>query len=486
MTEMPKWDLVVVGGGLAGLTAGARSAELGRKVLLLEKEAGERYVCNSRLAGGILHIAYHDCRRPADELLGVIRAATAGKVSEAQAQALAGDAPRFLAWLEEKGVRFMRFGAADWQRWCLAPPRPLAPGIVWEGYGSDVTLRRLTDAFKAGGGTIALGAAASALRMEDGRCVGVAYAQGGREIEARAHAVLIADGGFQADAELFRQYIGPRPDRLVRRNAGNATGAGLRMAVAAGAAITGVNNFYGHLLSRDALTNANLWPYPEVDAIACAGIVVGADGRRLTDESRGGIGMANFIARLDDPASATAIFDAAIWDGPGRTARFPANPYVEKFGGTVLRAGSVAELAEKIGVPAANLAATVDTYNTHVRQGTCDRMVPPRGAAAYVNGATTPPVPIEKAPLMALPLCVGITYTMGGIEIDGHGQVLRPDGTVIPGLYAAGTTTGGMEGGGDNGRVGYVGAMMRAGVFGLRAAERARAIAEAGGAGVTG
>jgi fumarate reductase flavoprotein subunit len=69
---------------------------------------------------------------------------------------------------------------------------------------------------------------------------------------------------------------------------------------------------------------------------------------------------------------------------------------------------------------------------------------------------------------MAIPICPGITYTMGGIAINGHGRVLRPDGSVITGLYAAGSTTGGLEGGG---RVGYVGGLVKAGVMGLRAGE---------------
>ena len=59
---------------------------------------------------------------------------------------------------------------------------------------------------------------------------------------------------------------------------------------------------------------------------------------------------------------------------------------------------------------------------------------------------------------------------MGGIAIDGHGRVKRPDGSVIGGLYAAGGTTGGLEGGG---ALGYVGGLIKACVFGLRVAEHA-------------
>jgi len=84
------------------------------------------------------------------------------------------------------------------------------------------------------------------------------------------------------------------------------------------------------------------------------------------------------------------------------------------------------------------------------------------------------PRPIETAPFFAIPICPGITNTMGGIAIDGHGRVRRadnsPGGSVIAGLYAAGGCTGGLEGGG---ALGYVGGLIKACVFGLRAAEDA-------------
>jgi fumarate reductase flavoprotein subunit len=73
---------------------------------------------------------------------------------------------------------------------------------------------------------------------------------------------------------------------------------------------------------------------------------------------------------------------------------------------------------------------------------------------------------------MAIPLCTGITYTMGGIVIDGDSCVLRQDGTAIAGLYAAGTTTAGLEVRINDQGVGYVGGLIKA-VFGLRASEHA-------------
>jgi fumarate reductase flavoprotein subunit len=83
-------------------------------------------------------------------------------------------------------------------------------------------------------------------------------------------------------------------------------------------------------------------------------------------------------------------------------------------------------------------------------------------------------MPIAHPPYYAVPLCAGITYTMGGIAIDPHGRVRRASGGTIQGLYAAGAATGGLEGGAG---VGYVGGLIKAATFGIRAAE---AIVQAG------
>jgi fumarate reductase flavoprotein subunit len=88
-------------------------------------------------------------------------------------------------------------------------------------------------------------------------------------------------------------------------------------------------------------------------------------------------------------------------------------------------------------------------------------------------------LPIQKAPFYAVPLCAGITYTFGGIAIDEHGRVRRPDGQPIDGLYAIGASTGGLEGGNGGG---YVGGLIKGVAFGLRAAEH---IAQALGKQVT-
>jgi fumarate reductase flavoprotein subunit len=233
------------------------------------------------------------------------------------------------------------------------------------------------------------------------------------------------------------------------------------MAQAIGAAVTGMANFYGHLHSRDAMSNPLLWPRPQADDLAAAGIVVDRTGRRIADEGLGGIWLSNAIARLADPLGTVAIFDHAAWEGaPGRNHAQPPNPLLPNSGGTLHRADTIAELAVMAGLPVQALQESVDAFNAAIDGGTLAQLTPPRLGPAKAW-------PIRTAPFFALPLCSAITNTMGGIVVNGDAAVLDTEGRPIPGLYAAGSTIGGLNGGP---HAGYVGGLINAAV-GLRAAD---------------
>ncbi|MGE3916635.1 MAG: FAD-dependent oxidoreductase [Hyphomicrobiaceae bacterium] len=454
-------DMVVVGGGMAGLAAGARGAELGLRVTVLEKGADPRYPANARWSGGVYHVGYNDVRKSPEELRAVIDRTTAGAAEKAQAEAFAANAGRLVEWMREGGASFTGT-KVDWQQFILAPMRAMRAGLDWEDRGPDQLFRRMTERITSRGGRLVLGARARELVVEGGRCTGVVADVGGKRETFAARAVVIADGGFQADLPRLGRHITRHPERIKQRGAATGTGDGIAMAEAAGAATAGLDLFYGHLLSRDALTNDRVWPYPELDAIATAGILVDASGRRFADEGVGGVALTNLLAKADDPLGATIVFDAAIWEGPGRSARIPANPTLPEAGGTVHAAPTLEALATKAGLPAAALAQTVRAYNDALAAGALERLGPPR------SSAKARPMPIATAPFHAIPVVAGITYTMGGILIDGETRVLRPDGSIIEGLHAAGSTTGGLEGGPP---VGYLGGLAKAGVQGLLAAE---------------
>src|SRR4051812_40245087 len=371
--EQTEFDLVSIGGGFAGLVAVLRGAELGLRTAVLEKGDDERYLCSSRWAGGIFHVSYHDVKLPPSELKAAIERATSGETDPELAAAIAEDCARAVDFLAAQGAHFTSASAISWHRWTLGPPRAAVHGQDWRGRGPDLMIAALKDRLEQRQGRMFLGTRARALRLDGGPgggcCTGVAASRAGTELTIAARAVVIADGGFPGDPELFRRHIGPRPERVLQRHAGTAIGDGLRMAERAGAALTQLDRFYGHLLSRDAMHDDGLWPYPQIDAVAVAGIVVDDSGRRLLDEGLGGISITNDLARLDDPLCATVICDAPIWDSAGGAAKIPPNPQLVEGGGTLHRADTVEALAALAGIDPAMLRRTVDAYNNAARDG---------------------------------------------------------------------------------------------------------------------
>ncbi|MBI3937867.1 MAG: FAD-binding protein [Betaproteobacteria bacterium] len=462
MAEERREDVAVVGGGIAGLVTANRLAQLGLRAAVLEQGSAERYLCNTRYTGGTFHVCFRDVMSDEGALRQAILEATGGFADETLAGAIALEGRRVVRWLQDEGARFIKASAAEYHRWVLAPPGRTRPGLDWEGRAGDVLLRTLEANLSRRGGSVARNTRARSLIIEQGRCRGVVARQGDGEICFLTRAVVLADGGFQGNAALVRQYICARPERLKQRGAGTGRGDGLQMAIAAGAKLAGVDRFYGHVLSRDAMTNDRLWPYPYLDSLATAGVVVGPAGERFVDEGRGGVYIANAIARLADPLSAAIIFDHAIWEGPGRNGLIPANPHLPAVGGTLIRAGDLEALARELGVPPRPLLDTVRGYDDAIHRGALASLAPARRSSRHRA------CPVAVAPFYAAPVCAGITNTMGGVAINEHAQALREDGSVIPGLYAAGAATGGLEGGPE---VGYVGGLVKCGVTGLRAAE---------------
>ena len=453
-------DVLVIGGGIAGMVAANRAGELGKRVLVLERGEETLYPCNARWSGGTFHVHFTDPMASEEELRAAIRRATEGFTDTALGEALAADCGRLVRWLKREGIRMVNLGG--YHTSVLAPPAGTAPGLAWKGQGGDVALQRLEANLNQRNGSLLRGVRATEIAPDgDGMRVWAMSADG--PVSYTAGDVIIADGGFPADLELVAKHITPKADKLLQRNAGSATGDGLRMAQSLGAALTdGLDCFYGHLLCRDALTNDRLWPRPYLDSLVTAGLVVDRSGRRFAYEGNGGVYMANEVARLDDPLSAFVVFDHAIWTGPGAKSLVAANPHLVNGGGTLHRADSLEGLAALMEVSPEGLVETVADHNGALDGSQLEALSPPRRSDRHA------PWPIAAAPFYAIPLCSGITHVMGGIRIDANGKVLREDGGTIGHLYAAGACTGGIEGGP---AIGYVGGLSKSGVMGLRAAE---------------
>jgi fumarate reductase flavoprotein subunit len=460
-----QFDLLTIGGGFSGLVTACRAAELGLSVAVLEARDEDRYPCSSRYATGAANVMGLPIMSEPDRLFAAIMNGSGSNANPAVARALADNGRRAIAWLSQQGAEFtsrvLRHDQPGQQ--VLAPVRAETAGLDWEDRGADRLMHRLEQNLTQRGSTLIRGVKAETLTVEDGACVGVEAVRDGARFRISSKAAVIADGGFAANREMVAQYITPHATRVLARVGPGAKGDGIRMAEKAGAAVGGFGAFYGHIHHASAMTDARQWPYPHLDAAAEIGIVVGPDGRRFTDEGLGGVCMANAIAHLPDPLSAFLILDDAIWKAePALTTTVPANPAMVDAGGALLSAPDAERLAALTHLPADQLARSIERHNDAVDSNDFSRLAVQRTKRKHK------PMPIRAAPFHAIPLCAGITGTMGGVVINEHAQAQKPDGTNFRGLYAVGTPVAGLEGGP---HAGYVGGLSKAFVLGMVAAE---------------
>jgi fumarate reductase flavoprotein subunit len=462
------FDVAVVGAGLAGSVAARRAQELGCRTVLIERAREPATSGNTRLSGGTMHAAeLHMRDTPADEIAKRIFAITDGRAQADVVEAFTANCARAVSWIEHHGAIFEPPERSEPGRLVFAPARSFHSVHLWRDAGPHQTLQRLHDGFRENGGTVQAGTTVHELVIapETGGPGGllVRNSEGVRRIDAGA--VILADGGFQANQTMLQRYVGRSADRIFLRGAPSGTGDAIRLGEPLRARLINMQYFYGHLLHRDAPVNDALWPMPMLDELLAEGVVIDGTGARILDESTGGIAVANFLARLDDPLSAWILFDAATWehlepldDPQGRRL---TTRDLESRGGSIKRAPTIRELAVEMGLDPARLDATVSSYNEAVRADRAAQSVPPRTRAVR---------PIDSPPFAAVPIVPGITFTMGGLLIDGSARVLDLDNMPIPGLFAAGGSAGGVQGGP---RGGYVGGLSTALVFGLLAAEAA-------------
>ena len=470
MNVISGYEVAVVGGGLAGLVTALRLAERGVRVVVLEKGRGERYPCNARISGGGFHVCFLHVEQDEAALVAAITQATSGFAKPELAAVVAKDTRSAVRWLKEKGVQFVKGGGDTWRENTLAPPLAAKPGLQ-EGRGGDVLIRTLGHALPRAGGTLMRGTRATRLQMDGTRCVGVEVEREGNTETVHARTVVLCDGGFQSNHALLREFITATPEKLKQRNAGAGNGDALHMARAVGAQLVGMQTFYGHLLAQEAMHGNALWPYPMVDHLCTAGVVINGAGRRIADEGLGGVYLVNQLARLADPLSAIVVYDHAIWNGPGRGHIVPANPHLIEGGAKVFQAHDLRSLAAELNLPAGALEATIAAYNRALAAGEATSLAPPR------TNALIQAYPVVQPPFYAFRLCAGITFTMGGMAVDGVGRVLNERDRPIAGLYAAGCCTGGLDGGPN---AGYVGGLAKSAAMGLRTADHLAAALRAG------
>jgi fumarate reductase flavoprotein subunit len=455
-------DVAVVGAGLAGATAALRARELGMRVLLLEKSVDPSGWSNSRMSGGKFHAAGLPPTAAPAEIVARVAAETRGVYNTHLAQMWAGNCARAYDWLRGHGIRFANL----WGVPVFAPVRPNRRGEVWRGYGCDVAIRRLLACFDDLGGDRRHGFRATEFTREDAGSVLTAVAtNGGRRLQIETGAVVFADGGFQAAPGMLAQFSSVvSPDALVTRGAGTGQGECAAMVLSLGGALVDTSALYAHILHRDALTSGNpeLIYFPVLDHLVAPGLVVDQSGQRFLDETLGGVAAANRIARLPEPDRTWLIIDQAVWSARarGRNQIVPPDPNLLLARAQIQAALSVEVLAARTGMDEASLARSMTEI------GLLGSATP-----GCVTTRSGDPVRLEP-PYYAIPLAVGLTSTMGGINVDATTNVVTPAGRRVQGVFAAGACVGGLSGGPTPG---YVGGLSVAATLGLVAAESARA-----------
>lgn len=432
-------DLLVLGGGMAGLSAAAWSVRQGRSVVLVEK--GE-------LGGSAVHAGFI-WTAPSSE---VLRSAVP-EGDPQLAERLVEDFEPAVDWVRSLGVEcqpavdVLRFGRGhqtaihNYLRACEL--------IIREGRDSEIVLN----------------GDARRLLIEDGHVCGAEVVLASGEVRTvRAAATILATGGFQGDPDLRASLIHPNAREIPLRGNPYSRGDGLRLGQDAGAAFGADDaGFYGHLMpscvrfeEREDFPALTLY-YSEHAVLlnlACERFVDETVGDHLTT-----------MALLRQPeARGLLISDERVRE------EWILRPYVEGIRpvdtfDVCFRRGARCAVAEDVdelllvppewGYDGTALRQALLDFNRQCADGLSD---PPRQFDA---------VQIDRPPFYLIEVVPAITFTFGGLVVDSDARVLDSESRPIPGLHAAGADAGGLY------VRAYAGGLAAALTFGLRAARTA-------------
>jgi tricarballylate dehydrogenase len=459
-------DVIVVGAGLAGLSAALTARESGRSVLVLECAPQDERGGNSRFSNGAMRAVYDgvaDIERLVDEIGPGERARTdfghytreqyfedMGRVTQYRAdpvltELLVESSRHTMLWLRRHGVRFMPL--YQWQQRYPDGRIRFAGGSAVETYdGGEGLSNALFAAAEKAGVRVAYGTRAMSLIAQGNRITGVAAKRGYEILDITGRAVVLATGGFEANPEWRTRYLGPGFELAKVRGSRFNTGGGLQMALAAGA------QPFGHWSGcHSASWDLNA---PDVNELAYGtvfkrddymfGIMVNLLGQRFVDE--GADVRALTYAKLGRVVLAQPAQMAwQVYDG--KTSPLLHEEYRHRRSAR-LRADTLEELAGKMeGIDRAAFLRTVAEFNKAVR-----RDVPfDSSGAKDGRGTTGLAIPksnwaetIDTPPFEAYGVTCGVTFTFGGLRVAADCNVIDVDGQPVPGLFAAGEIVGGL------------------------------------------
>ena len=431
-------DVVVVGGGGAGLAAAISAEQNGAKVIVIEKL--DILGGSTNVSEGALN-AVDPVRQGAqgieDSFEKFITQTYEGghKIGDMDLITyMCENSMKTIEWMESLGVQFKdECGTATgalWQR----SHYPVTPS-------GNSYIRVYADYIaKSENITLLMGTTAESLLTADGKVVGVkATGKGGETVTVNADkGVILATGGFGSNKALLKEYntgVWAHVDVTAlgcTNMAKSATGAGIEMAVAIGADVTGMSDIQLHPCGTPGTGL--------MENIRTSGrnrIFVNIEGKRFVNEGAARDTLAQGV--LDQP-------EQTYWIVVNKV-RYPERDWVDANGATianmvaqnvVVEADTLEELAEKTGMKAENLIAEIENYNAVVRGEKEDAL------GFLANNKAD--VELTEGPWYACKKVATVHHTMGGLKINANTEVIDTNGNVIEGLYAAGEVTGGIHG----------------------------------------
>lgn len=425
-------DVVVVGAGAAGLSAGLKAVQDGKNVIILEKMGvigGASAMAGSgTMATGSTWQKEDGYEDSPEQLVEDMMENGHNKNDRATVELFANTIGEAFDWLvDENGA------AVPYQR--SGEPTRSYSGV---GRGAGVC-QSLCDKFLAEGGTLLLNTPATALIINDGAVTGVMAEGEGKAYTINAKAVVLASGGYGANDELV-------PDEYKAFVYAGHAGA-------EGDAIAMVEPLDADLINMDLINtqpNSMILPSglgqycnPGVSrAYAAGGFMVNQDGERFFNEQANAWDLMQAMKAND---AQYLIMDQAAFDGfnAGMTgSKIYTMEDVETWladdyeGQPVMKtAATLEELADKLGIPADALSASAQAFNEAAASGSADEF-----------GRTPAAAQSEEGPYYALEMHIRYYASLGGLHINDGMQVLNTQQEAIPGLYAAGEVVGGLEG----------------------------------------
>jgi len=424
-------DVLVLGSGLAGMSAAFSARESGARVIVIDKAAETSRAGNTRFSGGALRCPTRE--NTVEALVEELARVTGGRADKALGRTLYATAAQDVEWLRGLGAPI---GLPSVERPDLRGGR-MSYHVQGNGYG---LVEAIYPQLQRRGIEVRFDTKGTDLLVDrEGRVIGARARTRQGFTDMMAGSVVLATGGFQANTAMRVQYLGRDAASLVVRGSRHNTGDGLVMAMAIGAQSAGDwGGFHSAVLDARSPsveageTNVNSYPYT---------IMVNMLGERFVDEG-------------EDFFDTTYVkYGKAILNQPGRIAYclFDAKlaerdlVYCLHREFEPIEAGSLERLAESLHIQPGKLVETVERFNAAVQPGDFDPEVRDgKRTRGLVPDKSNWAVPLDTPPFFVYPVTGGITFTLGGVRVDSRARVLDTEDRSMPGLYAAGEILGGL------------------------------------------